>query len=180
MEQTLYVVCGEPGVGKSRVAENIATHADGTIIDTDHVRKDMFGPEPSYSWKEGMETYDELFNRAEKRLKDGETVILDGTFKLQQGRERANALAQEHTDPYIFEIVRVVADDPVVRRRLKERQQEGNDISDADYSVYQSIRDTYEAVELPHTTVDNSSWFFETERQLIEAGVYPEPSWRSD
>lgn len=171
---SVIVVCGPPGVGKSKVADLLTRRTGGTVLRTDEIRKDLFGPEPSYSWKESKQTYNELFDRARNLLQDDETVILDGTFSQQSGRKRANHLAQEYTDPYSFTLIRVTADDSVVRRRISNRE---DDISDADYSVYQSIRDRFEPVELPHVEVDNSRNFWHTMRQLRAKDLYSKASY---
>lgn len=174
MSGAVFVVCGPPGVGKSRVAEHIAKRTDGDRLATDKIRKDLFGPEPEYTREESQATYDEMFTRARKRLKDGGVVVLDATFMLKRGRERANHLAQEYTDPYDFTIVRVTADEDVVRKRIKERE---DDPSDADFEIYQSIRDRYEPLELPHVTIDNSDWWFTTRQRMRDADIYEVPSY---
>lgn len=173
----LIVVCGEPGVGKSRVADLLSRRTGAHILRTDEIRKDLFGPEPEYTTEESQATYDEMFDRARNLLKDGDSVILDATFMLQKGRERANRLAQKHTNPYWFDIVRVTADEDTVRKRLRKRE---DDASDADFTIYQSIRDRFEPIELPHTEIDNSgSWWLDTIEELRSEDLYSKPSYYS-
>lgn len=150
----LVIVCGEPGVGKSRVSRHIAEQVDGTRLATDEIRKELFGAEPNYTWQESKTTYDELFGRTERLLQDGDTCVLDGTFMLKRGRKRAKHLAETYTTSNSIDIVRVTAEDTVVKERITERE---NDISDAGFKTYQSIRDRFEPVMLPHTVIDNSS-----------------------
>jgi predicted kinase len=159
----LIIVCGEPGVGKSDVADLLSLRTGASVLRTDDIRKDLFGPEPEYSKEESKATYDEMFDRAGNILQDGLSVILDATFMLQKGRERANRLAQKHTQPYDFTIVRVTAEPDVVKKRIRERE---DDASDADVSVYQSIRKRFEPVELPHVTVDNSGYWWNTMEEV--------------
>lgn len=171
----VFVVAGEPGVGKTRVAQHIAKRTGGTHLSTDSIRKDLFGPDPEYMSGESQATYDEMFNRARKLLRDGETVVLDGTFSHKAGRERANCLAQKYTDPYEFTIVRVECDPDVTRKRIREREDSD---SDADVSIYESIKDRFEPVELPHVTIDNSDrWFFTTKQRLRDTDLYETPSY---
>ena len=174
MDGAVFVVAGEPGVGKSKVAKHIAKRTDGKRLATDVIRKDLFGPEPTYSKEESQAVYDEMFDRAKNRLTRGEPVVLDATFMLASGRERANRLAQKFTDPYDFTIVRVICDEDIAIRRIKERD---SGPSDADVDVYRSIRDRFEEIELPHVTIDNSAWWFDTKQQLREAEVYEIPSY---
>lgn len=172
---SLTIVCGEPGVGKSRVADFISRRMGGApVLRTDEIRKDLFGPEPDYTSEESQATYDEMFDRARNLLKDGEHVILDATFMFEHGRQRANALAQEYTDPYDFTIIRVTCEPSIAKDRINNRT---HDASDADVSVYQSIRDRFEPVELPYHEIDNSDWFWHTMDQLRETGVYEVPSY---
>jgi len=163
----LIIVCGEPGVGKSSVAEYIAKLFDifGNchVLATDEIRKELFGPEPEYTKEESQATYDEMFDRARLRLQENENVVLDATFMLQRGRERANRLAQEHTEPYNFTIVRVTCDPDTAKRRIRQREESA---SDADVQVYHSIRDRFEPIELPHVTIDNSDSWWQTREKL--------------
>jgi predicted kinase len=173
MDGSVFVVAGEPGVGKSKVAKHIAKRTDGKRLATDVIRKDLFGPEPEYTREESQAVYDEMFDRAKNFLTRGKGVVLDATFMLASGRERANRLAQKFTDPYDFTIVRVICDEDIAIRRIKERE----GISDADTDVYRSIRDRFEDIELPHVTIDNSAWWFDTKRQMRDKDVYESPRY---
>lgn len=170
----LIVVCGEPGVGKSRVARHINKRLDGKRLATDEIRKDLFGPEPDYTKKESQQVYDEMFDRARNWLIDEVPVVLDATFMLKRGRERANKLAQQFTKPYDFTIVRVTCEPSVAKKRIRQRE---NSASDADVDVYRSIRDRFEPVELPHIEVDNSGWWFNTIDDLGGKDLYTKPSY---
>ena len=171
----LIVVCGEPGVGKSKVADLLSRRTGGHVLRTDEIRKDLFGPEPEYTSEESQQVYDEMFDRAKNLLRDDhKCVILDATFMLKVGRERADFLAQKYTDPYNFDIVRVTADEDVVRKRIRERE---NDASDADFSIYQSIRDRFEPIEFPHVEIDNSGYWWDTMEQCRSKDLYSTPSY---
>lgn len=159
----LIIVCGEPGVGKSSVAEYIAKLCRATHLSTDEIRKELFGPDPEYTRAESQATYDEMFDRARNILEDNGAVVLDATFMLQSGRERANRLAQEYTEPYNFTIVRVECDPDTAKRRIRQRE---DTTSDADVSVYRSIRDRFEPVELPHVTIGNSGRWWHTKMKV--------------
>jgi predicted kinase len=174
MSGALFVVCGEPGVGKTTIAKLIANSADGKRLSTDNIRKDLFGPDPDYTKEESEATYDEMFDRARNMLKEGKVVVLDATFMFQKGRERANRLAQEYTDPYEFTIVRVVVDDEIAKYRIRSRE---DSESDAGVSVYNSIKDRFEPIELPYVEIDNSTWLFSTKREMREKGLYDSASY---
>lgn len=141
MTGELFIVTGEPGVGKSLVAETIADEYNNSVIyRTDEIRKELF-EEPDYSSDESQITYDEMFYRARSGLKADKCVILDATFSLEEGRLRAEHIAEQ--TGAAFTIVRVHCNDQQeIRRRLRER----DGISDADLSIYRSIKESFEPI----------------------------------
>jgi len=158
----LYIVCGEPGIGKSRVASHIAEATDAQRIATDEVRKELFGPDPDYTRGESQATYDAMFERARGWLIDGIPVVLDATFMLKKGRERAAALAENFANS--FTIVRVRCASSIVENRIEGR----DGASDADFSVHQSIRDRFEPLEQQHISIHNEGSWSETTKQIHE------------
>ena len=161
---TLNLVCGEPGVGKSRVAKHIAKQEQTVRLATDEIRKELFGPEPSYTRKESEKTYNKMFERAMGWLIDGVSVVLDATFMLAKGRQRAIELSNKYG--VSTEIYRVTCEPATTKSRIRERQQEGSTESDAGIEVYQSIRDRFEPVKGEYHTIDNSGSWSETVEQL--------------
>ncbi|MEZ3115352.1 AAA family ATPase [Halobaculum sp. MBLA0147] len=159
---SLVVVCGPPGVGKTTVAETAAERLDATLLRTDVVRKDLF-PAPTYSDEETTRVYTELLERARSRLAREESVVLDGTFRTRDTRRRAAGVAETTDTP--ARLVRVACEEPVVRRRLADRE---DDASDADFAVHRSIREQFEPLELAHARIDNSGTAAATRRQVEE------------
>lgn len=161
MTATLAVVCGPPGVGKSTAAAAAAEHLDAALLRTDLVRKELF-EEPGYDARETERTYAALFDRARRRLAAGEAVVLDGTFRRRDQRDRAaEAAAAEGAR---FRLVRVTCEPAVVRERVRARE---GDPSDADVDVYESVRAAFEPVERDHAVVDNSGSQADTRRQVL-------------
>jgi predicted kinase len=159
---SLVVVCGPPGVGKTTVASEAAEQVDGTVLRTDVVRKDLF-PEPSYDEAETDAVYDELLARSRERLADGESVVLDGTFRTERQRERAATLATECGGA--FELFRVACEESIVRRRIEDRE---DDASDADFDIHQMIREEFEPISRDHARIDNSGSCAETCASVAE------------
>jgi len=157
--QRLVALCGLPGVGKSTVAGYITDRLGATRLRTDAVRKELFA-DPEYTDAETDAVYRELCDRAGRRLGDGESVVLDGTFARRTHRRLARDLASEHG--VAFRLVRVVCDRAVAERRIAGRE----DISDADVSVHRRFRDEFDAVESDHATVDNSRSRADTRAQV--------------
>lgn len=158
----LVVVCGPPGVGKSRVAEYVRDEIDGTVFRSDVIRKHLFGPEPEYTKEESLQTYGFMFERALELLEYGYSVVLDATFMKESSRETAKKLGEKADG---FTMLRVECDPTTTKQRIRNRE---DDASDADVSVYQSIRDRFEPVDMEHERIDNSGHWNETVTQLDE------------
>lgn len=156
------VVCGLPGVGKSTVSRAIAEAVDGEVLRTDVIRQELV-ENPVYTAKEKRRVYEALFDRARDLTESGRTVVLDGTYRRQTYRDRAWELADELGAN--FEIVAVECDEPVVERRISERE---NDASEADFAVYRQYRDSFDPLEADHETVDNSGDLATTRQQVAE------------
>lgn len=159
--QRLVAVCGLPGVGKSTVAEFITDTLEAKRLRTDAVRKDLFA-DPEYTSEERHAVYEELYERAEHHLEDGNSVVLDATFAEKRHRDAVEAVARDCDVEY--QLVKVVCDPAVVEDRIVSR----DDISDADLDVHQWFRDEFDPIETDHVTVDNSE-SKENARTQVEA-----------
>ena len=160
MAETLAVVCGLPGVGKTTVAETVADRVDGRLLRTDVVRKEILA-DPDYTEEEFRLVYDELFDRTRETIESGRSVVLDGTFQDESRRTRAADLAA--TLDTEFRLVKVECAERVVRDRIESRE---GDASDADFEVHRMYRETFDAIERDHATVDNSDGLESTLRQV--------------
>lgn len=148
-DRRLVVVCGLPGVGKTTVAARAAELIGGDVLRTDAVRKDLF-PEPEYTEAESHAVYGELLARAAARLADGESVVLDATFKRRRSRRNARGLARAAGVP--LRTIKVECDESVVETRIGNRE----GLSDADFEIHQKFRREYEPLQIDHSVVDNS------------------------
>jgi predicted kinase len=148
----LLLTAGLPGSGKSTLAQGLADRASFCVIRSDVVRKKLAGlssAEPSPSplreelyTREGMErTYAECLRRAEQLLFEGKRVIVDATFREEQQRRNFLEAAVVWGVPAYLLLCR--AEPETVRQRLAKRQ---GDASDADWSVYQSLAETWEEI----------------------------------
>jgi predicted kinase len=159
----LVVVCGLPGAGKTTVAGDVVDRLDAVRIRTDVVRKDRFD-DPEYTDAETDAVYRTVQEHADAALADGNHVVLDGTYRERQFREPAYDIAREHDVDCV--VLKVEADDDVVRERIRERE---DDASDADVSIYEHYRDQFEAVDAEHVVVDNSGSLDATREQVRHA-----------
>jgi predicted kinase len=156
----LIVVCGLPGVGKTTVAETFVDRTDGRLLRTDVVRKELYD-DPAYTDEETRRVYDEILTRAGTLLRDGETVVVDGTFQNEDFRIVAVEAARDADADVRF--VKVECAESVVRERIRRRN---GDHSDADFDVHQMFRETYDPLSVDHVTVDNSAERAATREQI--------------
>jgi predicted kinase len=79
------------------------------------------------------EVYRKLFHKAEIVLAAGYPLIVDATFLRRTHRDEFRQLAAWHGVPFL--ILAFDADPDTLRHRIKERQQAGNDASEATLAV---------------------------------------------
>ena len=136
------VVSGLMGSGKTTLAEALAETLGAELIQTDAVRREMFGPSPEpASFEQGVyrpenrqRVYSEVFRRAEQALQSGLSVILDGAFLAADERRQAWRLAE--TAGAIPLVVRCVCPPEVARERIAQRVAKGASLSEARADLY--------------------------------------------
>jgi len=142
--RAVVAISGLSGTGKSVLARRMAERTGYTHVSSDVVRKQLAGLAPTeraggarhsdlYSGPMSHRTYDALFGLAGETVRE-RGVVLDATFQLRQGRDRARAIAAAAKVPFL--LVECRCDDVVVGRRLAARARRGDDPSDADWQVY--------------------------------------------
>lgn len=150
---SLIITCGLPGTGKSTVARAIAASLGADWWRADEERKRMAGfapnerPGPSqqaslYSPEQTDRTYTRLLELAAESLNAGHAVVLDATYASQARRQAARELASKLGVP--FRTALIECDDQEVRRRLRARTGDAAEVSDADETVYDKVRASFE------------------------------------
>lgn len=86
-----------------------------------------------YSWQSRSAVYQRLACLAEQLLDAGFSVLVDATFLKRSQREEFRQLAQAKGAP--FYILRFEADEDTLRKRIRDRQSQGGDVSEATESV---------------------------------------------
>ena len=137
--QTIWIVCGLSGSGKSTIAAELGRLMNLKCIRSDATRKRLFGLSPEkevvkpfgesiYTPAASDMTYEQLLIEARKELSRGRSVILDATFGRLRHRALARGLAEEMEAKVIF--VECRCGQGVLRQRLTVREEQKS-ISDA-------------------------------------------------
>ncbi len=147
----LIVMSGLPGTGKTSVAEELAGHLDVEKLTTDELRRRM-DTHPDYSKKHKRSVYAALMKEAGKRLEQGDSVILDGTFFKRDMRRQAEELTRDRHD--VFFLIEVICPEDIVKERIEQRYQAGTDASEADFNVYKIMQKQFEKIDHPSFVVD--------------------------
>ena len=151
------VFMGVSGSGKSTIAKDLGS--DSVVLRSDEVRKAMTGVDKRshrfaefgtdiYSNSLTRDVYCALLERATDEAKAGRKVIVDATYlKKNQRRHFYETCIEKGLNPFF---VHCIADERVLRERIKERLEEGSDVSDADINILErQIQDMEEPAELP-------------------------------
>jgi predicted kinase len=171
----LIVVCGRIGTGKSTVAQLLSAHTGFAAYNSDVVRKRLAGLPPTahanaeyhtgiYSEDFSRKTYAALQSRAEDALRNGRGVIIDATCKPREERRYFLTLAERLKTPVFFVECRASLGE--VERRLREREQRGDAISDATLDIARQQENDFPSFDdLPASR----RWVIDTESDLDDA-----------
>ncbi len=137
-------------MGKTSISKELAKLTKWVVLSTDKIRKDLI-PNPTYSTQEKRLIYDVLVLIAKYLHESGTNCILDGTFNtkysIEEIKKKLNLTSQQIC------IVECICPEDIVIARIKNRK---NDYSDADASIYRSMKATYQPIEEEHIVVDTS------------------------
>jgi predicted kinase len=146
----LTIVAGVPGSGKSFFAERLAARIQADYINSDQVRI-FLEAQGKYLPEDKMAVYREMLQQATQAIQARKDVVVDATFYHHTFREmfvqRARDLDQK------IHVIEVVADEELIRERLKTPRK----FSEADFQVYEKIRDEFEEITMPHLTLESKA-----------------------
>ena len=152
-EPTFIVVSGLPGTGKTYFCSQLAQRLPFVILESDALRKTLFSS-LSYSSKESSRLFRAIHLLIERLLKKGTSLILDATNLSERHREYLYSIA-DRLDVKLI-LVRVEAPPQVVYERLKTRQDNPRNKSDAEWAVYQRMKPSVQKIHRNHYAVDTS------------------------
>ena len=154
---SLLMMVGLPGTGKSSIVDTLQQLLPSVLVATDAVRTQI-RQTPMYTAAEMMIVYEVCYGLIEKRLKQGQRVVFDGSNYLAVHRDYLFDLARRNGAPVA--VCTVQAAQEVIRQRLNQRQNRGHDAidkSDADWVVYQWMVEAQEPVVGDHLILDTTS-----------------------
>ena len=149
----LILTCGLTGTGKSTIAAAIADRLSVALVRSDVIRKDLAGiPMPQHDmagFGEGIysedyfeKTYNLLLEKGRLLLENGDSVILDASFKKRRYRTEAKCLAEEVGAAFL--LIECTCTEEEARRRLDSRN---TDVSDGRWEIYAAQKADFEAVD---------------------------------
>lgn len=148
----LTLITGLPGSGKTTLAKAWATHAGALHLNSDVLRRemDLMG---HYRPEDKKKVYAALQERTRAALLEGRNVVVDSTFYRESLREPFRRLAAECNAALYWVEIRAQ------ERTIHERLQKPRPDSEADFGVYEKIRDEYEPIPEQHLVLwsDQSS-----------------------
>jgi len=149
----LVVVGGLIGTGKSTLAGSLAQALGATWLRTDEIRLREFARErrPRQGFAEGLYAphiselvYQRLIQRAEALVRQGRSVVCDGTFSKAAGRMALRDLARRHGASFHF--FECIVPRAVALRRVARRYAAGRDLSEARPEHYDRLNAGFEPV----------------------------------
>ncbi|NRB51845.1 MAG: AAA family ATPase [Saprospiraceae bacterium] len=142
----LLIITGLPGTGKTTVATALSERLSAAHFNTDMLRTAL-GLRGQYDQETKAQVYSILLARAKDAIRDGKTVVIDGTFYQAKLRARFEQLANAEGVPVHW--IELSADTEVIRKRVSKQRA----YSEADFEVYQKIKESYEPILAPHLSL---------------------------
>jgi predicted kinase len=96
MKGRLIIFCGIPGSGKTTIAGKVAERLPKVVLVQTDVVRGMLG-HPNYGADESRFVYDGCIAVAREALRNGYTVLLDGTFMREEYRSKARNELRKHS-----------------------------------------------------------------------------------
>jgi aminoglycoside phosphotransferase family enzyme/predicted kinase len=167
----LFIVTGLIGTGKTTMAERISHSVGCAVLSSDVIRKQLAGSPLTerhydgfssglYSPEFTQQTYEAMFKGAREKLAQGQSVILDASFKKKADRQAAQKLAEASGAGFL--VVECTASEDSIKQRLEARQRKGS-VSDGRWEIFAEMKKDFDAVnefqEINHLVLDtvNSS-----------------------
>ena len=150
MKPILILVCGLPGSGKSFFSKQLSKKIGVSHFNSDIIRKQLFPKARTYSDTEKKMVYESLITQAKMCLKKGESVIIDATFYKNSLRTPFYDIASQLNMG--LKIIYIHAEESLVKKRTSKQRLD----SEADYTIYLNMKDTFEPIEKKYLAVQST------------------------
>jgi predicted kinase len=170
----LLIVGGLMGSGKSTLASELAEAFGSELISTDNIRHGLTGTseapacygEGNYRPDMRSRVYDELFRQAGELLKDGQSVVLDGTFLTCCLRDRAYDLGRRNGAMCLH--MNCTCPRQIAYARIQKRIETGQSQSEARTELYDLQAQDLESpwADEPTITLETTSGVSEQNRAV--------------
>lgn len=150
---TLILISGLVGTGKSALAANLSPLLRAEIIRTDILRKEIlhipttehryenFGT-GIYSDEMSGKTYAKALKLAEQRLKVGDSVMIDASYKRKAERLKAKETAERMGASFLM--IECICPEDIIKRRLQERLAKADEPSDGTWEIYHAQKNDFD------------------------------------
>jgi len=141
MSKECYLIRGLPGTGKTTISKILSEILNIEILSTDKIRRSISFNGNLYSKENKEQVYRKLEELLLESLNERNPKILDGTFSKVTQVERIYNLCK--TQKYGLKIIECFCSEETIKKRLITRT---DSLSDADYDVYEKIKEEYEVI----------------------------------
>jgi len=139
----LILISGLPGVGKTTLARAFAAKSGALHLNSDMLRREL-GLMGQYSREDKNRVYAALQESTRQALLIGKVVVVDSTFYKESIRAPFRDLAT--ASGVSLRWVEICAQESTIRERVSKPRPD----SEADFTVYEKIRDAAEPFAEPH------------------------------
>ncbi|HJX02960.1 MAG TPA: AAA family ATPase [Dehalococcoidia bacterium] len=150
----LVLLSGLMGTGKSTLARAMSGQTGFSVLSSDSIRKNLAGVPLDehryekfdtgiYSAEHTENTYTEMLKQAGRQLQQGQSVILDASFKKREERKMARRLASQHNADLL--IIECILEAEQARSRLQQRMQQ-NSVSDGRWEIFMKQKEDFDTI----------------------------------
>lgn len=168
-QNMLIIISGLPGSGKSTLARAFTRETKAIHLNSDILRREL-GLMGKYSSADKALVYSTLRKQCHEALMAGAMVVVDSTFYKESIREPFRRLAEACHVPIFW--VEIKAQEATIRDRIAKPRPD----SEADFSVYEKIRDAEEPLQEPHLVLWSDAQSLNEMVEALDAFIHQPPS----